>query len=287
MPWHRCRRTGNKCPPWPEMFLTRGTSHIWLTERWARVSPCPATQGSTKSKRIVKITSFSDEETEVRKDERLGWTVTRQRGWDLFLCTRGPATSSLLPAPHTSLVGLFILAYVQTVPSWPSSDNPVAQPVLENTWWTKIINLEIQMFSQNLLLKEWKTQQKKTPRSNFLKITQLIWPRDGRFLTSLVIYCLLPSPMKVLASLPPAKAHTKYIKFALCGSQHHLFPFHTPGGDCWMNKQTTSFVSRWLEIQNTFSKGSDVIRGFGFPRPAHKAKLIYHTTERLYIFRRK
>ena len=73
----------------------------------------------------------------------------------------------------------------------------------------------------------------------------------------LVIYCLL---QKVPASLPPVKAHTKYINSALWGSQHHFFSSCTPGGDCWMNKQITSFVSRWLEIQNIFSKGSHVIR---------------------------
>lgn len=50
-----------------------------------------------------------------------------------------------------------------------------------------------------------------------------------------------------------------------------------------MNKQTSSLESRWHGIQDTFSKGNDVMRGFGFPEPAHKAESIYHTIERLHI----
>ena len=111
-------------------------------------------------------------------------------------------------------------------------------------------------------------------------ITQLLWLGDRRLPTSLRMYRL---PGKAPTSLPSVQAHTEHNKSALCISQHHLFSSHTPGGDCWMNKQTSSLESRWHGIQNTFSKGNDVMRGFGFPEPAHKAELIYHTTERLYI----
>ena len=154
-----------------------------------------------------------------------------------------------------------------------------ASLVFKNTWFIKIMDLRNQIFFQILSLNEWREQKEKNKWTDFL-ITQLPWLGDERLTTCLQIYHL---PGRVPTSLPPVQAHTDYIRFTLCIIQHLLFPSHTPGGDCWMNKQTSSLESRWHGIQNTFSKGNDVMRGFGFPEPAHRAELIYHPTERLYI----